>query len=96
MNQHPTPHAWDADDNKPVIPKIPHQRPAPASDLDVAIRVAQQLLDSDQVPALREALRILLRALDAEPVTEEEAARRFVDRHFPEVADFLASERGGQ
>lgn len=36
------------------------------SDLDVAIRVAQQLLDSDQVLSLREALRLLLRALDAE------------------------------
>ncbi|MER5209417.1 hypothetical protein ABT063_02155 [Streptomyces sp. NPDC002838] len=64
------------------------------SDLDVAIRVAQQLLGSDSVPALREALRLLLRALDAEPVTEDEKARRFVDRHFPEVAAFLANERG--
>lgn len=36
------------------------------SDLDVAIRVAQQLLDSDSVLSLREALRLLLRALDAE------------------------------
>ncbi len=63
------------------------------TDLDVAIRVAQQLLDSDQVLSLREALRLLLRALDAEPVTEEEDARRFVDRHFPKVAAFLASER---
>ncbi|MEH0578969.1 hypothetical protein QBA54_31870 [Streptomyces sp. B21-108] len=36
------------------------------SDLDVAIRVAQQLLDSDQVLSLREALRLLLRALDVE------------------------------
>lgn len=42
--------------------------PAPEpTDLDVAIRVAQQLLDSDQVPSLREALRLLLRALGAEP-----------------------------
>lgn len=64
------------------------------SDLDVAISVAQQLLDSDQVLSLREALRLLLRALDAEPATEEEDARRFVDRHFPEVAAFLAAERG--
>ncbi|MGW0914673.1 hypothetical protein ACWD1Z_23390 [Streptomyces sp. NPDC002784] len=64
------------------------------SDLDVAISVAQQLLDSDQVLSLREALRLLLRALDAEPVTEEEAARRFVARHFPEVTAFLAAERG--
>lgn len=37
------------------------------SDLQVAVRVAQQLLDSDQVLSLREALRLLLRALGAEP-----------------------------
>ena len=36
------------------------------SDLDVAIRVAHQLLDSDSVLSLREALRLLLRALGAE------------------------------
>jgi hypothetical protein len=41
------------------------------SDLDVAISVAQQLLDSDQILSIREALRLLLRALDAEPVTEQ-------------------------
>ncbi len=63
------------------------------SDLDVAIRVAQQLLDSDQVLPLREALRLLLRALDAEPLTPAEAARRSVDRAFPVVAAFLASEQ---
>ncbi|KUL26664.1 hypothetical protein ADL12_32255 [Streptomyces regalis] len=39
------------------------------TDLQVAISVAQQLLDSDQVLSLREALRLLLRALDAEPVS---------------------------
>ncbi|WP_055527168.1 hypothetical protein [Streptomyces graminilatus] len=66
------------------------------SDLDVAIRVGQQLLDSDQILSLREALRLLLRALDAEPVDEEEAARRFVARHFPEVTAFLADERGAR
>jgi hypothetical protein len=38
------------------------------SDLDVAISVAQQLLDSDQILSVREALRILLRALGAEAV----------------------------
>ncbi|MFJ1808524.1 MULTISPECIES: hypothetical protein [unclassified Streptomyces] len=64
------------------------------SELDVAISVGQQLLGSDQVVSVREALRLLLRALGAEPVDEEEAARRFVDRHFPEVTAFLASERG--
>ncbi|MFF7310535.1 hypothetical protein [Streptomyces sp. NPDC008137] len=37
------------------------------SNLDIAISVAQQLLDSDQVLSLREALRLLLRALGAEP-----------------------------
>lgn len=63
------------------------------SDLDVAIRVAQQLLDSDQVLSLREALRLLLRALDAEPLTPDEAVRRSVDRAFPTVAAFLASEQ---
>ena len=36
------------------------------SDLAVAISVAQQLLDSDQVLSLREALRLLLRALGAQ------------------------------
>ncbi|MEU5097622.1 hypothetical protein [Streptomyces sp. NPDC020996] len=45
------------------------------SDLDVAISVARQLLDSDQVLSLREALRLLLRALDAEPRTVREDAR---------------------
>lgn len=68
--------------------------PAPEpTDLDVAISVAQQLLDSDQAGILRESLRILLRALGAEPADEEERARRFVDRHFPEVTAFLSSER---
>lgn len=37
------------------------------SDLDVAISVGQQLLDSDQILSIREALRLLLRALGAEP-----------------------------
>ncbi|WP_367324792.1 hypothetical protein [Streptomyces sp. HUAS ZL42] len=41
------------------------------SDLEVAIGVAQQLLDSAQVLSLREALRLLLRALDAEPETAD-------------------------
>lgn len=44
--------------------------PGPAaepSDLDVAIRVAKQLLDSDNVLALQESLRLLLRSLGAEP-----------------------------
>ncbi|MFJ6561879.1 hypothetical protein ACIQMV_18860 [Streptomyces sp. NPDC091412] len=44
--------------------------PAPAtepSDLDVAINVAQQLLDSDSALSLRESLRLLLRALGSEP-----------------------------
>lgn len=36
------------------------------SDLEVAISVAQQLLDSDSVLSLRESLRLLLRALGAE------------------------------
>ncbi|MEV7240436.1 hypothetical protein AB0N92_04120 [Streptomyces sp. NPDC093248] len=67
---------------------------AEPSDLDVAISVAQQLLYSDQLLSVREALRLLLRALGAEPVNEEEAAQRFVARHFPKVTAFLANERG--
>lgn len=37
------------------------------TDLQVAVSIAQQLLDSDSVLSLREALRLLLRALGAEP-----------------------------
>lgn len=44
---------------------------AEPSDLAVAISVAQQLLGSDSVLSLREALRLLLRALDAEPHGEK-------------------------
>ena len=40
------------------------------SDLEVAIRVAHQLLDSDSVLSLREALRLLLRAIGAEPAVQ--------------------------
>lgn len=40
------------------------------SELDVAIRVAQQLLGSDSVLSLRESLRLLLRALGAEPAQQ--------------------------
>jgi hypothetical protein len=36
------------------------------SDLDVAIRLARRMLDSRSADGLRESLRILLRALDAE------------------------------
>lgn len=69
--------------------------PAPdPDDLTVAIRVAQQLIDSDQLLSVREALRLLLRALGAEPLDEDEAVRRSVDRAFPAVAAFLAEERG--
>ncbi|MEU5077079.1 hypothetical protein AB0G76_36855 [Streptomyces asoensis] len=46
------------------------------SDLDVAIRVAQQLLDCDQVLSLREALRLLLRALGAETPTPAAVGQR--------------------
>jgi len=66
------------------------------SDLEVAISVAQRLFDSGDAAILRESLRILLRALDAEPVDEEEAVRRSVDAQFPAVAAFLADERGEQ
>lgn len=60
------------------------------SDLDVAISVAQQLIHSDQVLSLREALRLLLRALNAEPVDPSFAAE------FPTIATHLAAERGEQ
>ncbi|MEF9903694.1 hypothetical protein [Streptomyces sp. P9-A2] len=45
------------------------------SDLEVAISVAQQLLHSDQILSLQEALRLLLRALGTEPATEPPALR---------------------
>lgn len=44
--------------------------PAEPSELDAAISVAQQLLDSDQILSVREALRLLLRALNAEPAEQ--------------------------
>ncbi|MFF7949401.1 hypothetical protein [Streptomyces griseorubiginosus] len=79
MNQQQTPHAWDADDNKPVIPKIPGPRAphaAEPSDLAVAVRVGNLLLSDygdssregfsypEAYGALREALRLVLRAHD--------------------------------
>ncbi|MEU6527850.1 hypothetical protein ABZ869_01495 [Streptomyces sp. NPDC046928] len=55
------------------------------SDLEVAVRVAHQLLDSDSVLSLREALRLLLRAIGAEPavpvVTEAPPLRRCPAAH---------------
>jgi predicted nucleotidyltransferase len=61
------------------------------SDLDVAIRVAQQLLDSDQILSLREALRLLLRALDAEPVAAPEPLYGGdVDQFISDAYDSLA------
>lgn len=39
------------------------------TDLQVAVQVAQRLLDSDEILSVREALRMLLRALGAEPET---------------------------
>jgi hypothetical protein len=58
----------------PLVGALP-AAPEP-SDLDVAISVAQQLLDSDQVLSLREALRLLLRALGAEPDHVGHAAKK--------------------
>jgi predicted nucleotidyltransferase len=61
------------------------------SDLDVAIRVAQQLLDSDQILSLREALRLLLRALDSEPVAAPEPLYGGdVDQFISDAYDSLA------
>ncbi|MFD7791008.1 hypothetical protein [Streptomyces sp. NPDC059759] len=61
--------AWDADDNRPVIPKIPHPRTPQASepsDLSVAVDLGRRVLDSGNPVALREALRLVLRALDSQ------------------------------
>lgn len=43
--------------------------PATPTDLDVAVNVARHLLDSDNPLTLREALRLLLRALDPAAAT---------------------------
>lgn len=80
---------------------------AEPDDLAVAVRVAQYILArygtvghedvfalNQAYGAVTESLRILLRAIeDPEPVDEQEAARRSVDRAFPTVAAFLADER---
>lgn len=80
--------------------------PPMTGELDAAISIAQKVLAAygtveggisayaQAHGGITEALRILLRALNAEPLTEEEAARRSVDRAFPAVAAFLAAERG--
>jgi hypothetical protein len=60
------------------------------SDLAVASDLAQRMLGTDNPVGTREALRILLRAV------EQDAVRRSVDAQFPVVAAFLADERGGQ
>ncbi|MFK0125577.1 hypothetical protein ACIQSP_19960 [Streptomyces nigra] len=76
------PRAWDDDDNRPVIPKIPHPRPGQHPGcgplLDTALQVARQILadfgdsrrDGFSYPAgygaTFEALRLLVRAVDAE------------------------------
>ncbi|GGV80436.1 hypothetical protein [Streptomyces thermoviolaceus] len=78
----------------PAAALAARNEPRVPSDLDVAISVAQQLLGSDSVLSLREALRLLLRALGAEPIDEAEAVRRSVDAQFPTIAAFLARERG--
>ncbi|MEU3292997.1 hypothetical protein ABZ722_11615 [Streptomyces longwoodensis] len=72
------------------IRRAPQPAATIPTDLQVAISVAQQLLDSDSVLSLREALRLLLRALDAEPLDDEQAARDFVARHFPKTTALLA------
>ncbi|MFI2431965.1 hypothetical protein [Streptomyces sp. NPDC018693] len=74
---------------------------AEPSDLTVAIRVARRLLadysdssrDGFSYPeaygALRESLRLVLRAHGADPVDEDERAR-----HFPHTTALLTPERG--
>ncbi|MFD4527831.1 hypothetical protein ACFWP7_28655 [Streptomyces sp. NPDC058470] len=88
MTQPPTPAAWDAEDNRPAIPKIPHPRTPQASDIAVAVDLGRRVLSSDNPAALREALRILLYAV------EQDAVRRSVDDQFPTVAAFLADQAG--
>ncbi|MFE9765095.1 hypothetical protein ACFYPC_11270 [Streptomyces sp. NPDC005808] len=88
MNQPLTPAAWDAEDNRPAIPKIPHPRTPQTSDLAVAVDLGRRVLGSDNPAALREALRILLYAV------EQDAVRRSVDAQFPAVAALLDAERG--
>ncbi|MFJ1653675.1 hypothetical protein ACIOC2_20255 [Streptomyces sp. NPDC088337] len=62
--QNPT---WPVTNGAPLPERAAHHEPDAPSDLDVAISVAQQLIDSDQLLSVREALRLLLRALGAEP-----------------------------
>lgn len=62
------------------------QPPPEPSDLDVAIRVARDLLDSDQLLSVREALRLLLRALGAEPTAHSEQLSRAENRQRGEGA----------
>ncbi|RSN64023.1 hypothetical protein DMH12_04420 [Streptomyces sp. WAC 04229] len=58
------------------------------SDLAVATQLARCVLASDNPVAVRESLRILLRAV------EQDAVRRSVDAQFPTIAAFLAEEDG--
>jgi hypothetical protein len=57
------------------------------SDLAVAIELGHRMLATPNDVGVREALRILLRAV------EDDAVRRSVDAQFPAVAAFLAEER---
>jgi hypothetical protein len=90
-----------------VADSATQRQPDAPSDLAVAIRLAQLTLastataDHDDPTAatrangsLRESLRILLRALNAEPLPEDESLRHAVDRAFPIVAAYLAGGEG--
>lgn len=73
-------HAWGDDDNRPALPQIPAQRqPQLPSQMDTALTIAREMLAEYGDPtgydqfayaqaygATREALRILLRAINAE------------------------------
>ncbi|MFI1678816.1 hypothetical protein [Streptomyces sp. NPDC020607] len=61
-----------------------------SSDLAVAVELGHRMLASPNDAGVREALRILLRAI------EQDAVRRSVDAQFPVIAAFLADERGGR
>ncbi|MET8824770.1 hypothetical protein ABZX40_17870 [Streptomyces sp. NPDC004610] len=57
---------------RPPAAYTPFPPAAELSEMDVAIRTAQQLLDSGQLLAVREGLRLLLRALGGEPSSQED------------------------
>ncbi|MFF0136746.1 hypothetical protein ACFYRN_09895 [Streptomyces sp. NPDC005227] len=64
--------------------------PGEPSDVAVAVDLGRRVLGSSNPAAVREALRILLRAV------EQDTVRRSVDAQYPVVAAFLAEAGEGQ